>query len=822
MLTSYFKIALRYLLKNRTFSAINIFGLTLGFLCFMLIALYLHDELSFDLFHRDSGRIYRLLEQEQQEDGTKRTIGNVAALLGPESVAQFPEVEDAVRILVLGRLTLGNDPATRSYEPLMTIDPNLFSFFDFPLLEGDPATALRKPDGVVLSERLARKYFGNEPALGKSLWSSIRRRPDTNGTRTPVEFTVTGILKEMPKNSHLQIDIIFSEDTWPTVFSWWTRAFTTDWTSHSFVTYIKLKPNADLGVVEEKFDQLAKAHYPADKPFRNKFTLQPLKDIHLHSAGIQGEGLDSNGIKPFYIYLFAAVSFLILLIACLNYMNLTTAAAYRRTREIGTRKTLGAQKGQLIAQFTGEAILLSGVALFIALAMLQIILPYANAFTQKDLDLRNMPVLWVTVLGVVMIGAGILSSLYPAYIISRVMPSDALKKDFSGGTRSLPMRKLLVAAQFAVSIMMIASTLVIYRQLQYMRSKDLGFDLSNLLVIDINSDRLRRNFESVKAEFARVPEVLQISTSTRVPGEWKSIPVAQVKADGMANTTEMTYMGIDKDFLSTYNIPLLQGRTFSGDRADSLKVVLTKLAVESLGLTDPVGKTIEIAAVRWGGSVETLEKPFVVEVIGVADNFHFDSFRQEMGPLIFAYANTVIQRIDYYTLRVKTDNWDKTLANLKEVNAKIDSENPLEYTFLDSRFEEYYQADAKRGQLFLGFSLVVVLIASLGLFALVSYSIESRKKEIGIRKVLGATVLGLVVMISWEFLAIVAFAGLAAIPAAWYVMDAWLSDFAYRVSLGVGTFTLAGILALVIAMLTVGLRTLQAARANPVDSLRSE
>ena len=302
------------------------------------------------------------------------------------------------------------------------------------------------------------------------------------------------------------------------------------------------------------------------------------------------------------------------------------------------------------------------------------------------------------------------------------------------------MRKVLVAVQFAVSIMMIASTLVIYQQLDFLRSKDLGFSLSNLLVIDINSDRLRRNFEDVKNEFAAVPEVQSITTSTRVPGEWKDWPIARVKTDGNPQPKEMIYVGVDQDFLNTYQIKLLEGRNFNSGRSDSLKVILTKLAVEQLGLTNPVGQMVEIPAVRWGAGVDELNKPLSVEVICVAENFYFESFRQQMMPLMFAAPNTSIQRIDYYTLSIKTNNWTETLDKLKAVNLKLDDDNPMEYNFLDAKFEAFYKADEKRGQLFVIFSLVIVIIACLGLFALVSYSVESRTKEIGIRKILGASV----------------------------------------------------------------------------------
>lgn len=816
MFVNYIKIAFRYLLKNRTFSAINIFGLTLGFLCFILITLYIHDELSFDLFHRDADRISRIIQLEQLEDGSERKVAPIAAKIGSESLKQIPEVEGAVRLSALGRITMGNDPINRGYEVTLTTDENFFTFFDFPLIEGDPATALKSPDAIVISERYAEKYFGKENPMGKRLWSSLERNEQ------PVEFVVTGIMKNSPKNSHLQADIIFSEASWPTIFPWYTNFMNSDWQSNTFITYIKTKPGVNHENVAGKLTELVRKNYSGEKEFKSEFTLQQLKDIHLYSENIQGNEVNAGSIKPFYLYMFGAVAILILLIACLNYMNLSTAAAYKRTKEIGTRKTLGALKSQLIGQFSGEALVLSTVSLLLAISILQMTLPFINTFLGKDLALQNLSFEGILLVIGVVILAGIVSSLYPAFIITRVVPSQALKKDVRLGSRSLPVRKILVVAQFAISIVMIASTLIIYKQLQYLRNKDLGISVDNLLVIDINSARLRRNFENVKAEFAKVAEVQQISTSTRVPGEWKSFPITTINQAGSPASVETIFVGIDQDFLDTYKIRLLEGRNFADSRSDSTKVLLTKLAVKQLGLSNPVGQIIEIPTVRWGGSIENLESVFRVEVIGVVEDFYFESFRKEMMPLIFGAANTPIQRIDYYTLRVNTNNWDQTLAKLKAVNTNIDANSPLEYTFLDKSFERFYEADEKRGKVFVTFSAIIVLIACLGLFALVSYSIESRMKEIGVRKVLGASVQSIVGLISKEFLLLVLAAAALGIPLSYYMMQRWLEDFAYHIPMSVSIFATAALIAALIAFVTISARSIRAAMSNPVNALRNE
>ncbi len=811
MLFNHFKIAFRQLLHNKVFSFINIFGLTLGFLCFMILALYVHDELTFDKFHRDADRIYRVLQHEQQDNGENRVVGAVAAQLAWNAKAQFPEIEDALRTYFTGRVTMGNDPALRNYERTFTADSNFFQFFDFVLLQGNPKTALTKPNTLVMSEVTAKKYFGEENALGKTVW--------VNG----IDMEVTGVMKETPLNSNLNVSLIFSHKTWLSYFTWMPEAEARDWTSNGYTTYLRLTPGTNLEAFESKLTTLVKEHYGTEHEFKSTFNLQPLTEIHVSDANIQGNELtDRASINPFYIYMFVAVAFLILLIACLNYMNLSTAAAYKRTREIGTRKTLGAQRSQLIFQFTGEAVMLSAIAMLLAFALLQVVLPYINDFTAKTLHVSQLSSLWLLSIVLIMVGTGVLSALYPAFIIARVQPAEAMKCEVKLANRSLPIRKVLIVAQFTISIIMITSTLIIFKQLQFMRNKEMGVTVDNLLVIDINSRNLRRNFEAIKNEFNALSEVSSVCVTSRVPGEWKSYPIASVKSPGNNSLTETIFVGADKDFFQTYNIKLLQGRNFSDAISDSSKIILSTLAAQQLGLTDPLGQIIEIPTARFGGSVENLETPFRAEVIGVIDNFHFESLRNEMMPMIIGFWSNPIQSIDYYTLKVNMANIDETLTKLRAVNTKFDAENPIEYTFLNNRFQQFYKADAQRGQVFLAFSLIIVLIACMGLFALVSYAVESRTKEIGIRKVLGASVQNIVGMVSKEFLLLIIIACVLAIPVAYFFMQKWLQDFAYRIDMGAGVFLVAGLITILIASITISLRSVKAATANPVKSLRSE
>lgn len=818
MYKNYFKISLRQLAKNKTFAAINISVLTLGFSCFILLALYLHDELSFDMFHRDAEKIYRIVQHEQQENGTTRSVSSVAPALGKEAREQFQEIEDMCRLSAFGRVTLGNDPQTRTHERALSADPNFFTFFDFPLIEGDPKSVLLHSDAIVISESIKEKYFGDGPALGKQIWSGYMRQGK------PVYLTIGGVMKDFPKNSHLQISLLFSDATWNVQYKDYAQYVNTDWVDTEYTTYLKLKPQSDVALLTSKIKSLVKSNYPTDREFKSNFELQPLPKIHTETEQLQSaaDEFNAHNIKPFYLYTFAALGIILLLTACLNYMNLATAVAIKRTREIGTRKTLGAPRFQMVTQFIIDSVVLSLLSLILAMALVYSVLPLVNEFANKDISLSALPVEWMLGVLFIIFIVGILSAQYPAFIATRVSIVDALKREVKIGGNSLSVRKALLVAQFAISIMMVASTLVIYQQLNYLREKDLGFSHENMVVIDVNSRNLRRNFETVKTEFSKPAEVLGITASTRVPGEWKSFPIATTKSNNNLNGSEMIFVGIDNDFLETYQIKLLAGRTINDPVADSLKIVLTQLAVEQLGLTDPIGQTIEIPSVRYGERMEELEQPFKAEIIGVVEDFHFESLRANMMPVIFGALNTSIQVIDYYTLKIKTNNWAQTIETLKTINNQIDPNTPLEYTFLDSRFEELYITDVRRGQIFLTLSIIVVVIACLGLFALVSYSVESRMKEIGVRKVMGASVSSIVGLISKEFLVLVVIAGVVGLPIAWFFMRSWLQEFAYRVSFGASIFVLAILLTVFVASVTIGLRAARAARMNPVNSLRSE
>lgn len=809
MLKNYFTIAVRHLLRAKMFSFITLSGLMLGFTCFLLIMLYVNSELSFDKFHKDSNRVYRIVQQITEETGIERKTALVAPMIGPGIKEAFPEIEDMTRIISIGRITVGNDPARRGYETVSVPDTNFFSFFDFKLLQGNPKTALTESKGLVISESLALKYFNSKYSLGETLYSTF------------YDTKVSGVMADFPANSHLGIDMFVLPHEVGTIYQWWNDYVTTNWTENAFITYVKVKDGANINSLESKINNLVSKHYGTEKKFNGAFELQPITDIHLKSEGIEG-GINKDAGKSYYVFLFLSVGFLVLLIASFNYMNLSTAAALERAREVGLRKTAGASRKQLIFQFLSETIMLSFAALLLSLLLVDLLLPYLNTFTEKDISFSLLDYrLWIVLvfLGLV---TGIISGLYPAYLVTRVSPSAALKSVVKFGDNGFTLRKALVLSQFTIAIVMIIGTIVIYRQVNYLQEKDLGFEVENLITIDINSGSLRSNFESIKNEIDALSTVKSVTVSSRVPGEWKDFPLAEVRNSGNDKTGEMIFIGADKDFLKTYDISLVQGRNFTNAKADSTSVLINKAAVEALGIGNPVGHQIEMNRINWNGSMEDLETPYKATIIGVIDNFYFESFRQTLKPMLLGNHQNPIQNIDYYTVKIASVDMDKTLIQLAEINNRFDAENPIEYNFLDEKFQRFYKEDNRQGTLFLIFASVIVFISCMGLFALASFVIRHRKKEVGVRKVLGAKVSQIIFLIVKDFALMIGVAFCIASPIAYWFAKQWLSDFAYQTSLTWWTFVIGGILALGLALLTVSYLTLKAASANPVDSLKNE
>ena len=561
----------------------------------------------------------------------------------------------------------------------------------------------------------------------------------------------------------------------------------------------------------------------ADNTAKTTLSLQPLKAIHFYSAGIEGASAERKGNLS-YIYVFSIVALFVLVIACINYMNLTTARFASRSKEIAVRKVAGAGRKNLISQFLSEAFVMALLALLLALTVTWLLLPSFNAFTEKQLSL-NLSTdyrVWLGVFITVLV-VGLFAGAYPAFFQSGLKPFLLLKSKIQQSKGQLSLRKGLVVFQFSLSIIMIIATIVVFLQMKYVNTAKMGFNKEQLLVVDINSGLVRRSAETIKTEYAKVAAVKSVSVTSRVPGEWKVIPKVKAHLQGSATENkDMYYMAADDQFLKTFEIALVKGRNFLATPGDSSAIIINETAAAIIGIKEPSEQVIEIPSVDFSGNIDNLDNAFAARVIGIVKDFNFRSLREKIAPMILAYRDNPVHSIDYFTVRLNTQNADQTIKQLEGILHKIDANHLFEYHFLDKQWDNFYREDQKRQTIFLVIAVMTILIACLGLFGLATYAAEQRIKEIGIRKVLGASVTSIVKMLSGEFLKLVAIAALLAIPVAWWMMHNWLSDFAYRTKIYWWIFVIAGASALLIALCTVSLKALKAAITNPVKSLRTE
>jgi putative ABC transport system permease protein len=811
MLGNHIKFAFRNLLKQKTFTFINIFGLTTGLVCFLMIALYIFDELTYDAFHKNSGSIYRVVEAKTSPDGKQSKVVSTAYNISEGARKNLPGVEGATRFSMLGRVNVSAGEGTNVfYESYFIGDASFFTMFSFPLLQGSAATALNEPHTAVLTDETALKIFGTTNAVGKTLM--------TDGDSIP--HRVTAVIS-IPDNSHLKFNIIFSEATLYASADFMKFA-QADWSSNSFVTYLKLREGTDASQIASRLNALTASNRTGDGP-KSSFILQPLRDIHFHSAGLEGEMGKAGNLT--HMYVFGIVALFVLLIACINYMNLTTARFAVRSKEIAVRKVAGASQGNLVRQFLTEASVVTILSLVLSLGFIKLLLPRFNAFTEKklSLDFNTDWRLWTGVFLVVVI-VSIISGIYPALVQSRLKPYLLLKNKITGVGSQLSVRRVLVVFQFSLSIIMIVATMIVYQQLKYVENRDMGFNKEQLLVVDINSGDVRRSAEAIKSEFGKIASVQSVSTTSRVPGEWKVIPKVKLRAEGRMTTPgeDVYYMVADEQFLNTFQVKLLSGRNFRADAGDSTSVMINESAAQMLGITEPSGQVIEVPSVAFSGNASTLEQPFRAQVIGIVKDFNFRSLREKVAPMVVAWKRNPVHNIDYFTVRVGTGNMQETIDRMKDVLAKVDASHLFEYNFLDKQWDLFYREDQKRQVIFLSVALLTIIIACLGLFGLATYSAQQRIKEIGIRKVLGASVGSIVAMLSKEFLKLVVVAAVIAFPIAWWAMDSWLQDFAYRVNIHWWVFLVAAVVALLIALFTMSFQTMRAALANPIKNLRTE
>ncbi len=799
MIKNYIKVALRTLRRNTIYSVISVLGLAIGITGATLLYLYIDNELSYDAFHDKSDRTYRIVEISEGAEGETRYFGQTAPVLGATLEESIPEIQDMVRVYrPSGHIDLqwkGERMQERNY---VVTEPGFFELFDFEFVMGDRETALTEPNSVVISERKSRQLFGDENPIGEILpFSQLE----------PV--TVTGVIKNVPENSHLQFDILLSRLN--SQFDW--SDYLNRWDIYGAYTYLVIDSPVNSEQFKSKLDHFINSQQENNPDFPD-FSLQSLTDIYFHSAEIEF-GIEGEHGNIFYIYLFSAIGLFLLVIAGINYMNLATALSARRGREIGIRKAAGAEKRQLVVQFLAESVVIALAACLLSWFLIELSLPFFNDLTGKQFVLNwgSAGFILMILFGFGMV-LGLLSGCYPAFYLAMLHPINVLKskRDLNGG--NLTLRKTLVVTQFALSIVLVIATLVAYQQLDYIRSADLGFEKEQILVVDINHGNVRSQFQAMKQELENLSGVANVAASSRVPGEWKTIDQIYTRPfdTGATDSLRTYFMSFDDEIPELYNMELTAGSYFSGNRSvDSLSVLLNEAAVRSLGVEEPVGMRLDITGVG---------EP--VRVIGVLKDFHYQSLYQEVAPLMVGYWANPVRVIDYFSIKLAGSDIPGTIDNIKQVHGQFDPETAMEYHFLDQQIEQKYRADLRAGRLFALGGGVTIFIACMGLFGLALFTTEIRVREVGIRKVLGATISDILILLTTDFVKLVMIAFAIAVPVGWFVMDMWLNRFAYHADPGLGVFVLAGILVLLLSVATVSWQSIRAALMNPVESMRSE
>ena len=784
MLKSYFKVALRNLLNNRVYSLINIGGLAIGIATSVLILLWVADELSYDRYHIHADRLYRTIVQGQIADQAVAWPNSPAPFAGFVK-SKVPEVESVTRFNLIDKalFTYNNQPFQES-DGAYT-DPTTLTMFSFTFLEGNPATALDDPKSVVLSQTLAHKYFGDEPAVGQTIRFDNRQ-----------DLAVSAVYADMPENSHLQLTYLLPFE----LFVQNNGIGEDNWDDFNYYTYLQLQEQASAGAVGNKIASLIQELSGGDS-FLTGIYLQPITDIHLYSD----YDMDINGNGDIqYVYIFSAIALFILAIACINFMNLATARSIKRSKEIGLRKTIGAIKSQLIGQFLGEAILYALIAAVVAAVLITLVLPIYNDLSQKSINFDLLDPRVIGFLLLIAVVAGVASGIYPALFLSSFDPAKVLKGAHQVGKGGGWARQGLVVLQFALSIILIVGTLVIDDQLAFIRNKKLGYDKDNTLVVPMSGE-IKQNFNTFKAQLLQQSNILHVTSasqdltdvsSSTNGADWPGAP-----EDGLL----FNQLSVDQDFINTFGIQMVEGRAFSPERStDSTAFILNQAAVKLIGVDNPVGMSFSLHGVEG-------------KVIGVAEDFNFQSLRQAIAPMVlFVSPNW---RNSLY-IKVDPRNLSEALAATEATWKQMNPAYPFEYHFLNESFDELYRAELRTGELFNYFAFIAIFISCLGLFGLAAYTAELRTKEIGVRKVMGASVSSILALFTKDFILLILIALAIAVPISYYLMYTWLGEFVYRTEIGAMIFLIAAVFSLVVTLLTVGYQSVRAARANPVDSLR--
>lgn len=811
MLKNYFTIAWRNLLKNRVFSIVNIAGLATGLACFILITLYVVDELSYDRFNEKADRIYRI-NSDIRFGGTELSLAVSSDALGAALKNDYPQVEEFARLYNSSGSKLvkkGNEFIRENN--VVHGDSTLFNVFTLPAVTGNAKTALNDPNTVVITESTAKKYFGSTDVVGKTI--------ETNDNGSTL-YKVTAVIKDIPHNSHFNFDFIFSMDN--VQYGWG------NFVSQNFQTYLLLKPGTDYHEFEKNFVQVINKYVlPQAKAYmqinsmeefekagnKMQFSLTPLTDIHLHSARAVELGVNGN-IQ--YIYIFSAVALFILVLACINFMNLSTARSANRAREVGIRKVLGTEKRSLISQFLSESILTALIAMVLALGITLLILPFFNELAGKEISAFNLShgkfLLFLLALPFLV---GIMAGIYPAFFLSAFKPIAVLKGPANMLLKRSHLRSGLVVFQFFISIVLIIGTIVVFRQLNYIQTKKLGFSKDQLLIIN-GTGALGNNVTAFRNEISKMNGVKMSSYAGYLPVNGSSRSDNTFSKEAVMDSKSgfnMQVWNVDYDYINNLGMEITRGRNFSANYGtDSTAAIINETTAQVLGYDDPIGK--KIYTNDGGNPPQTI----AYTVIGVVKNFHFESMRQQISPLCMRLG----QNNWVTAFKVNTADIRNLLSGIEKKWKAMAPSVPFSYQFLDDAFDDMYRTEQRVGKVALSFAVLAILIACLGLFGLATYMAEQRTKEIGVRKVLGATVTNIVSMLSKDFAKLVAIGAVIAFPVAWLMMNRWLQDFAYRVNIGWWIFLLAAFITLLIAFCTVVVQAVKAAVANPVKSLRTE
>ena len=794
MIKNYFKIALRNLWRHRVFSFINIMGLTVGLTACFLIFMYIRFELSYDAFHSKANRIYRVVADIKTPTETINA-GGPAWAVPPNMKNEFPEVESFLRVTDESLLVRKGDIKFQE-DHTFYADSSFFQVFDFPLVKGDPKTALRDQFNIVLSETAAKKYFKDaQSALGQTLLIT--------GDSYPA--VITGIMKDMPENSQLKADMLVSMSTLTQKFN---KGLDDQWGNYGSNAYILLKPGTNAVALQAKFPAFLEKRNGTEMKKSQMYAtllLEPLKDVYLRSTR---DGSKTGNINN--VYIFSIVAVFILLIACFNFVNLTTARSAERAKEVGIRKVVGAGKPQLAGQFIGESVIICLIAFLFTLGLSSLLLHPFNQLAGKIISptiFHNLGYLLILLLA--SIGIGLLAGVYPALVLSSFKPVMVLKGRFATGAKGTLLRKGLVIAQFTISIALIIGTIVVYRQMAFMRNRDLGFNKDQVMVIDTHGDPAQTAFKQALAD---IPNVKSSALSSSVPGGGNPGAYSQIEnVKGDLQIANLDLYFVDFDYIPQYKIKMVAGRAFSREfGTDTTQaMVLNEAAVKMFGYSSPqqaVGRRFK----QWGREGK---------IVGVMKDFHFHGLQQPIKPLSMR-----IEPRSYglVSASVAAANLPSTIAAIENKWKVMVPTRPFSYFFLDEYFDRQYSTEARFGSLFLNFAILAIFISCLGLLGLASYSTMQRTREIGIRKIMGATVSGIVHMLSKDFLLLVLVAFVIASPLAWMAMNSWLKDFSYRIDINWWIFLLAGVAALFIALATVSFQAIKAALMNPVKSLRTE